>query len=319
MIVRYWGTRGSLPTAIRAAAVRDKVIGALIAAEGRRFGTRDEAAAFVDESLEFPLRGTFGGASSCVEIDGADDGFVVCDLGSGLREFGIDSIGRTREGHSKVYNIFLSHLHWDHINGFPFFAPAYDPEVTLRFFGGHAELHRALERQQEQISFPVPLTVMNAKMEFTTLEPGRTYDIGRMRVSLIRQHHSNDSYGYRIESGGRTVVYSTDSEHKGDDLDNEKAFVDFFRDADLVTFDTMYSLAESVTMKEDWGHSSNVVAVDLCHRAGVRRLVMFHHEPAYDDEAIHRIHGETVRYEELMRQDSRLEVLCAYDGLEIAV
>ena len=226
---------------------------------------------------------------------------------------------RTAAGHTKVYNFFLSHLHWDHIMGFPFFLPSFDAEATVRVFGGHEELEFALRRQQEKVSFPVPFTWLKAGFEFTTLAPGETAEVGGVRVGLIRQDHDNDSYGFRFECDGKAVVYSTDSEHKIGNMESEENFVEFFRDADLVIFDTMYSLAETVSMKRDWGHSSNVVAVDLCHRAGVRRLAMFHHEPVHDDETIHRIHRETIRYEELTRRDSPLEVLCAYDGLQLAV
>jgi ribonuclease BN (tRNA processing enzyme) len=84
-----------------------------------------------------------------------------------------------------------------------------------------------------------------------------------------------------------------------------------------VICDTMYSLADSVSMKEDWGHSSNIVAIDLCHEAGAKRLALFHHEPTYNDEDIQRMHQESIRYEALTREGSELEVLCAYDGLEI--
>lgn len=95
--------------------------------------------------------------------------------------------------------------------------------------------------------------------------------------------------------------------------------VDFIAEAHLVIADTMYSLADSVSMKEDWGHSSNIVAVDLCHEAGAQRLALFHHEPTYSDAAIKRMHAETIRYEELTRSGEPLEVLCAYDGLCVEV
>jgi ribonuclease BN (tRNA processing enzyme) len=97
----------------------------------------------------------------------------------------------------------------------------------------------------------------------------------------------------------------------------EAAFIHFFREADLVICDTMYSLADSVSMKEDWGHSSNIVAVDLCHQARAKCLALFHHEPTYDDEDIQRMHEESIRYEELTRDGLPLDVICAYDGLEV--
>ena len=321
MLVRFWGTRGSLPVALTADGVRDKLVAALLAAGGRRFDDAAAADRFVDQELDFAQAGTYGGATSCVEIEGGAGEFTLFDMGSGLREFALSALRRTAvgEGRDKSYNFFLSHMHWDHIMGFPFFLPAFDPEAEIRIFGGHRELEQALRRQQEKISFPVPFDWLKAKFSFTTLEPGRSYEIGGYRVGLFRQAHDNDSYGYRLDCDGRSVVYSTDGEHKSEDRAREDAFIEFIRDADLVIFDTMYSLAEAVSMKEDWGHSSNVTAVDLCHRAGVKRLVMFHHEPVHDDATILQIHRETVRYEELMRRGAPLEVLCAYDGLELAI
>ncbi len=319
MLVRFWGTRGSLPTALKASSVRGKLVAAVMAADGRRFEDRSAAGRFIDEELDFAESGTYGGATSCVEIEGGDDEFVICDMGSGLRELGLNSLQRMAAGQKKIYNFFMSHFHWDHIMGFPFFVPAFDPKAEIRVFGGHRELEQALRRQQEKISFPVPFDLLKAKFEFTTLSPGETYDIGGYRVSLFRQAHDNDSFGYRLARDGKSVVYSTDGEHKAGERKREDAFVEFIRGADLVIFDTMYSLAETVSMKEDWGHSSNVTAVDLCHRAAAKRLVMFHHEPVHDDRAIRRIHLETIRYEELMRQGPALEVLCAYDGVEITV
>ena len=240
-------------------------------------------------------------------------------MGSGLREFALDSMRRSANGHSKSYNFLMSHLHWDHIMGFPFFTPAFDPEATVRIHGGHHELERALRRQQEKISFPVPFDWLKARFEFNTLQPGSSTEIAGAEVELIEQEHDNKSFGYRITMDGRSVVYCTDLEHKLENMSQEEDFVVFLKDADVVIFDTMYSLSEAITMKQDWGHSSNVVAVDLCHRAGVDRLVMFHHEPAHDDETIHRIHQETIRYEELTRTGRPLKVLCAYDGFQVSV
>ena len=138
-----------------------------------------------------------------------------------------------------------------------------------------------------------------------------------LEVTPKRQLHRGDSYGYRFEHGGKVVVYSTDSEHKTEDAAATTTVVEFFRDADLVIFDAMYSLADAVTVKEDWGHSSNVVGVELCQTARARKLALFHHEPANNDDALERILRETRRLEELTRDAHRLEVIAAYDGLEI--
>lgn len=324
MLVRFWGTRGSLPVAATASIVQEKVATALLAASGRSFADIEEARAFAAGQLEFSTSGTFGGATTCVEIEAGDpgsgDAYIVCDMGSGLRGFGLDAMRRCAGGHARVYHFFMSHLHWDHIMGFPFFVPAFDPNAHIIIHSGHADAETALRRQQEEISFPVAFDWLRAKIEFVTLAAGEVYQIGAVQVELIEQHHSHSSFGYRFtDAAGKVAVFSTDSEHKTEKMEGEADVEQFFSKADLVICDTMYSLADSVTMKEDWGHSSNIVAIDLCHGAQARRLALFHHEPVYSDADIARMHAESIRYEELTREHAPLEVLCAYDGLEVSL
>lgn len=317
MLVRFWGTRGSLPVSAKADAIRAKIARALVAANGQSIPNLEAADAFIDRELDFAGSATYGGATACVEIESGDS-FFVCDMGSGLREFGLNALKRCAEGHKRKYNFFQSHLHWDHIMGFPFFAPAFDPGATIVIHSAHPDAEKALRRQQEEISFPVPFDWLRATIEFVAMTPGELIEVDGLTVVAEKQQHSHDSFGYRFtDAGGRMVVFSTDSEHKADNMKDEAAFIEFFRGADLVICDTMYSLADSVSMKEDWGHSSNIVAIDLCHQAGAGRLALFHHEPTYDDEDVQRMHEESIRYEELTRDGSPLEILCAYDGLEI--
>lgn len=317
MQIRFWGTRGSLPVAPHATTFTDKIADALIKADGKRFADKSAALDFARTQLDFSVGQGYGGATSCVEVDAGAGAFVVCDMGSGLREFGLDTLQRLAHGdRPKEWHFFLSHLHWDHIMGFPFFVPAFVEGAKVIIHAGHSDAEDALRRQQEEISFPVPFDWLKADIEFRTLVPGEEYQIGELSVALIEQEHSHASYGYRFrDANGRTAIYSTDAEYKIDKMDEEAKMVAFMADADLVIADTMYSLADSVSMKEDWGHSSNIVAVDLCHEAGAKRLALFHHEPSYSDAEIERMHAETIRYEHLTRTGSQLEVLCSYDGM----
>ncbi len=314
--IRFWGTRGSLPVALTAANVREKLTTVLRSASGRVFASDAEIGAYID-SLRFPVSGTYGGHTSCAEIETGGPDYVLCDLGSGVRPFGQAAMARHGPGSPRSYHIFMSHVHWDHIMGLPFFAPAYVPGNRIRIYGSHAGLEAALRRQQEQPSFPVDFTVFRAGIEFVHMDPGKHYDIAGMTVTTKLQRHGGDSYGYRFEANGRTVVYSTDSEHKLADPEETKGFVDFFREADVVIFDAMYSLADAISIKADWGHSSNVVGVELCQMAGARHLCLFHHEPASDDEAIERSLAEARRLEEITRTGAPLLVTAAYDGMEI--
>jgi len=322
--VRFWGTRGSLPVSLTAAQVRQKVAQALLSAGGRQFKDLAEAEAFA-ATLPFGAAQTFGGSTSCVELEvqapaAEPHEYILCDLGSGVRPFGNGVLARHGPKTPNVFHIFMSHLHWDHIMGFPFFTPAYIPGNKIHIYGCHADMEAAFRRQQAPPSFPVDFDYLGADIDFVRLEPGQRYDIAGLRVTPKLQLHAGDSYGYRFERQGRVVVYSTDSEHKLDSAEETESFVRFFFGADLVIFDAMYSLADAVSVKEDWGHSSNMVGVELCQLAGVRHLALFHHEPVFKDGKIAEIEAETRRLESLTRQDApQLRISAAYDGLEIEV
>ncbi len=316
--VRFWGTRGSLSAPLGHDAVRTKIRDALLAARHRGVMTPHAIDAFIDRELPFAVKGTFGGNTACVEIGGGDE-YLLCDLGTGVREFGNHLLATQGAAGTQSFNVFLSHVHWDHIMGFPFFAPAYIPGNRIRIHGCHKVLREALLRQQSAPSFPVPFETLAATIEFVELEPDVDYQIAGFSVRAIRQFHEGELFGYRFSRDGKTIVYSTDCEHKASVLDASYPFVQFFRDADLLIFDAMYSLAEAVSVKEDWGHSSNIIAVELAQLARVKRLALFHHEPAYDDARIERVLKETIRYEEISRDGHRVEVISAYDGLELAV
>jgi phosphoribosyl 1,2-cyclic phosphodiesterase len=316
--VRFWGTRGSIPVSPTTADIRRKLVAALLKASGRKLDTPEAAQSFIDAELEFAQSHTFGGNSSCVELDVGGPDFVLCDLGSGARAFGNHVIG-TRGPLGHTFHVFMSHAHWDHISGFPFFMPAYDAGNRVRIYGCHDLLDHAFRRQNAAPSFPVDFSRMGATIEFVRLEPGRDYEVAGLGVRALRQRHPGDSYGYRFARDGKVVVYSTDSEHKQEEPGEAERFVQFFRDADLVIFDAMYSLADASSAKEDWGHSSNVIGVELCQRARVRHLCMFHHEPTCDDETLATVLEETRRLEALTRAGHHLEISSAWDGMEIVV
>jgi len=317
MRVRFWGTRGSIPVALTSADIRDKLARALLAASGRKFESFGDAYAFAKDSLPLSLSHTFGGHTSCVELETGSNEYFVCDMGSGARAFGAHVLAR-QGGRPAIVNVFMSHMHWDHVMGFPFFGPAYVPGTRLRIYGCHESLEHALRMQQSPPGFPVPFDVLGAKIEFIRLVPEQAQEVRGLQVTPVLQRHSGDSYGYRFEHGGRSVVYSTDSEHKLEDRAETERFVRFFRAADLVIFDAMYSLADAVSVKADWGHSSNVVGVEICQMAGARHLVLFHHEPANDDAAVEVLLLDARRLEELTREGrAPLNISAAYDGLEI--
>jgi len=316
MRVRFWGTRGSIPVALTTADVRDKLAQALVQASGRTFASFEEAHAFASSELDFSLTHTFGGHTPCVELEVPGDEYFVCDMGSGARPFGVHVLARQARRPATI-NIFMSHVHWDHIMGFPFLGPAYVPGTTIRIHGCHDVLEQAFRLQQSPPCFPVTFEQLGAKIEFVKLQPDKTHHVTGLSVTPHLQLHGGDSYGFRFEHEGKIVVYSTDSEHKLENRTEAEAFATFFRGADVVIFDAMYALAEAISVKADWGHSSNIVGVELCQMARAKHLVLFHHEPANNDATLEGLLKEARRFEELTRGDHALKVSAAYDGMEI--
>jgi phosphoribosyl 1,2-cyclic phosphodiesterase len=168
MRIRFWGTRGSLPVALTAPQVLDKVATALVAAQGQHFTDHTAARVFAS-SLPFDIAQTFGGHSSCVELEinasasGPRD-YFLCDMGSGARPFGAQVIAQQGPRAANRFHIFLSHVHWDHIMGLPLFTPAYLASNEIYFYGCHRDLEAALRRQHGAPSFPVAFEQLAAKM-----------------------------------------------------------------------------------------------------------------------------------------------------------
>ncbi len=319
MKATFWGTRGSLPAPLNARAVERKIVNALVKGASADLSTLERAQAFCTNELRFAEARTYGGNTSCVQIDTGGSEYLLCDLGSGVREFSLTALGKHGPAKPQTYHVLVSHVHWDHIMGFPFFVPAFIPGNKIKLYSCHAHLEQAIRGQNKGPCFPVEFEKLGAAIEFHTLVPERRYEIAGTTVTGFEQLHGNDSYGYRIEKDGKSVVYSTDAEHKPENAVEMGRAAAFFRGADLVIFDAMYSLAESISVKEDWGHSSNILGVELCQMAGAKRLALFHHEPVNDDERIDAILAETVRFEEITRTGAPLEICAAYDGLVIDV
>lgn len=278
MLERFWGTRGSLPTPMWNDQIRIKARAIAKAASGQTFADDAAVEAFLD-AQPYWMANTYGGDTSCLEAELAGEEHLLCDFGSGARRLGGAMIGKYGPGNGQTYHVLMSHLYWDHLMGFPFFVPAFIPGNRIVMYSCHDDVEASFRRQKQAPNFPVVFSVLAAKIEFRKLKAGETTEIAGAKVTPKLQLHAGDSYGYRIEAEGSVFVYSSDSEHRIEDEHAADGFVEFFREADLIVFDAMYSLADAVSLKEDWGHSTNIVGVQLCQRAIVKRLALFHHEP----------------------------------------
>ncbi|HXI20316.1 MAG TPA: MBL fold metallo-hydrolase [Gemmatimonadales bacterium] len=253
--VRFWGTRGSIPTP-----------GAHTA--------------------------RYGGNTSCVAVSGLPEQLVILDAGSGIRLLGRE-LSRVATGAMNL-DILLSHTHWDHIQGLPFFQPLNTKGNAVRIYGAAqagVPLEEILDRQMDPVVFPVPLKALAADLRITEVSHG-SFEIDGFLVEAFRLRHPGTTLGYKLvpAKGGQTIAYLTDNElgsggSYGVSPDWRAELVRFLGGVDTLIHDGMYSEA-MIESRAGWGHSTPEQAVGLACEARCRRLVLFHHEPENDDAAI---------------------------------
>jgi diguanylate cyclase (GGDEF)-like protein len=283
--VRFWGTRGS------------------IASPGERT-TR------------------FGGNTSCVELRAPDGTIIVLDCGTGARELGLHLL-QTLPQPLRLH-LFIGHTHWDHIQGFPFFVPAFVPGAELNVYaplGFQQSLEEAMAGQMEYSYFPVKLRDLRSRIHFTELEEG-FFRVGGVLVETQYLNHTAPTIAYRLSAGGATIAYVTDHEpfwkpdngllhHPGD-----QRHVAFMHEADLVIHDAQYT-EDEYRGRLGWGHATPDYAVDVCLAAGVKRLALFHHDPTHDDTQMAAI--EAAARKRVADRGGALEVFAAREHMTLDV
>jgi phosphoribosyl 1,2-cyclic phosphodiesterase len=317
MYVKFWGTRGSIPTPVTSETIKHKIKMALESAVGLDLTDQAALTRYIDR-LPFTVQSTVGGNTTCIEIQSGDQ-LLIIDAGSGLRLLGLDLMEQGFARGSHQADFLITHTHWDHIQGWPFFRPAFIPKNRFTFYSPFADLPDRFTRQQTEAFFPVPVTYMSAELDFTVIAEENWYQIGNFRVYPFQLSHPGLTYGYRIEDGDSCLVCATDSEYKRIDPKGTERYVQFFKDADLLIFDAQYNLTE-VLDRPDWGHSTPMMGAELAYRAQVNRLALFHHDPTSSDEKIWRGREQAEAY--LARRHpgfSTCEILVAYDGLELEI
>ena len=273
MKIRFWGTRGSIPT------------------PGHR-----------------TVR--YGGNTACVELRDATDHLLVLDAGTGLRELGLKLNGTS----PLTVDLFLSHLHWDHIQGIPFFRPAFDPQSTLRLYGPtqHQPLRDLLGLGMDDPFFPVDLDGLPAHLEVHEVESGSRRVVGPYTVSATTIFHSAPALAYRIEADGKAIVYATDTEDPFSGKPNP--VIDLAKNADVLIHDGQFLDND---FKAGWGHSTVAAALDVAKRANAKRLILHHHDPDRSDDALDRIGVDAQKTADSF--GTGLEVVVAREGMEIAI
>jgi phosphoribosyl 1,2-cyclic phosphodiesterase len=273
----------------------------------------------------------YGGNTSCVEVR-AGGHVLVFDAGTGLRPLGLALVEDFKDRPLTVH-LFISHTHWDHIQGFPFFVPAYRPETTIHVYGAPGQgrsLEKILRSQMESDYFPVGLSDLEAQIDVHEFRAA-PFEIGDARVDAMYVNHPAMNLAYRVTSGRRRVVYATDHEPYAKTLDHlggrgeegralgerlDQALIEFGTGADLYIADAQYT-DEEYPSRIGWGHSPLSATVELAVNARVKSLALFHHDPMHGDDVIAKM--ERVAREAIAARGAAIHCFAAAEGQSLTL
>lgn len=321
MRIHFWGVRGSIPTPLTPLQIQNR-----IAAVVQRITVKDVESADSREkflaSLPEWLFGTVGGNTSCVEVENESGDCIILDAGSGIRELSLNLKERHRHKTTgNTYHILFSHFHWDHIQGLPFFAQAFDPHNRIIFYSINPDLEHILAEQMKYPYFPVPMQGsggFGAKLEFVHLKPeDSTISIGSSTISWHKVNHPGGCIAFKLAENGKKIVYSTDTELTADDFLQSDANTEFFSNADILIMDAQYTMGEALE-KSGWGHSSFSLSVDFALKWGIKKLILFHHEPTYNDQKIYSLRQSADWYQKYAEK-RLLKISIACEGQDVYI
>jgi phosphoribosyl 1,2-cyclic phosphodiesterase len=238
---------------------------------------------------------------------------IICDAGTGIAQLGQELAQKTIDAH-----LFLSHCHWDHIQGFPFFGPGYAPQNALSIYGvqnseATISVKEVFHKQMKAPFFPVGLDTMKANMRFVDLPHGENVSLKHTTVRHLEVDHPNGCVAYRFDAGKSSVVYATDLEPH--DHDAQLALSDFAKGADVFIFDSMYTPEEYHgkigPARAGWGHSTFEVGASIAARAKVGQYCLFHHDPSHDDDFMAKL--------EARAKTAFSKSIVAREGMKIAI
>lgn len=293
MHIKYWGVRGSLPSSpppeVWVADFEHLMHGF--------FRSGYSSASQIKEylsHLSVPQVGGFGTATTCVEVQTAN-GHLIIDGGSGLRSLGEKMMrGAAGKGKANIH-IFLTHFHWDHLIGLPFFVPHFIRGNRINYYAVQPELETLVRGKFRRPYFPVAFESLAADIRFYNLEPRKPLKVDDMTITPYQLDHPDPCWGFKIESGGKAYAHCVDTEGTRSSREALGPDLPLYQGIDLMYFDAQYTLPE-LAEKANWGHSAAQIGLDIAFRENIGHVIFAHHDPGANTNQIYELKKQTREY-----------------------
>ena len=315
MIVRLWGVRGSSPTPLSPEEIRNKIAAVVQRIKPSDLENSETRQRFLTH-LPQDIFGTLGGNTACIEVRSSDGKIIILDTGTGLRNLE-KRLLRFRDN-IKDYHIFISHFHYDHLLGLPYFNAMYNPNAHVHFYSPYPAMERNLAKLMDKPFHPVGWDSFAAEIDFHILAKSEKISIGTATVDWIKRNHPDGSISYKVSEAAKSFIYSTDTELTEKDFEHSERHIDYFQGADAIVLDSQYTLGEAIE-KYNWGHSSYSLVVEFVREFKIKKLLLFHHDPLNSDRKMEDLLKSARLFDKQLEHHSKskLEIDLAREGQQL--
>ncbi len=323
MRVKYWGVRGSLPSSPPPEQTAKDVEGILQRFFQSGFSLPSQISEFM-ASQELPQLGGYGTATTCAEVISSKGSQIIIDGGSGIRNLAESMMkGPASKGKANIH-VFLTHFHWDHLIGLPFFVPNFINGNRINYYAVQPELETMVRGLFKRPYFPVSFESLASDIRFYQLEPRRPIKIDDFTVTAYQLDHPDPCWGFKIENGGKAYAHCVDSEGTRCSQEALGPDLPLYQNIDLMYFDAQYTLPE-LAEKANWGHSAAQIGLDLAFREKIKQVIFAHHDPGAQTGDINELQRQTAEYHRWRNKQAEtnhgklpdVKWSFAYEGMEV--
>lgn len=324
LTVKFWGTRGSLPSSMLPGEWSHHFESLMRGFFAAGFREPQEISSYM-KGIETPVLGGYGASTTCVEVQ-SPKGRVIIDGGSGIRVLSEKLMSGAVAGGKGPFHIYMTHYHWDHVIGLPFFTPHFLPNVQVHYYAVHPELESLIRGIFKKPYFPVPFESLPSNIHFHVVEPRKPFQIEDMTLTPYQLDHPDPCWGLKVEHNGSAYAHCVDTEGTRCSRTDLGADLPLYQDVDLMYFDAQYTFPE-LADKANWGHSAAQIGLDIAFREKVKQVLFAHHDPGASIQTIEEIRAQTREYynwrlQSAQDQGEELQGIAwdfAHEGMEVSI